>query len=291
MKLDNATRAVLLLVIGTLVLGGLYLLLHPFTSPRVPYVIETDRPVTGLREQSTVFFRGVPVGIVDGISFGPGGFPSVRIEISVDAQYPLTENTFARMTAAGLTSGLQLELDFAAPGGRVLTPSRSERSPIRLEPELMDQIQDSLAAAAARLDKVLASVDEVLASVHGILDVASEERIAKLIDTANETLHNLSAGTRDLPETERRIRTAAASIAALADELEARTEAMPELIASATRLSARADAMVPRVQTALDDVSVATEQLRELAALLTEDPQALLSGRAKQEPGPGELGR
>jgi phospholipid/cholesterol/gamma-HCH transport system substrate-binding protein len=291
MKLNTSIRTALLIVIGLLMLGGLYVLLRPFTPRRVPYIIETDLGVTGLREQSTVFFRGVPVGIVERVSFSPGGFPTVRIEVSVDAKYPLTEHTFARMTAAALTSGLQLELDFSEPGGRVLTPSSTEPSPIRLEPQLMDQIQQSLAAVATRLDATLAGIQ-------GILDVATEERVSRLIDTTNEVLKNLSVGTRDLPETEKQIRAAAASLGALANELKTRTTAVPELIDSATRLSERASAMVertdatvPRVQTAIDELLAATEQLRELAALLSEDPQALVTGRPRQAPGPGESAR
>ncbi|HET8698626.1 MAG TPA: MlaD family protein [Gammaproteobacteria bacterium] len=288
MKLNAALRASLLLVIGVTVLGALYFLLRPLTPRRAPYVIETDLSVTGLREQSTVFFRGVPVGIVQRISFAHDTFPTVHIDLSVDASYALTEHTFARMTSAGLTSSPQLELDFAAPGGRPLATSAAHPAHIPLEPELFDELQSSLAAVAGRLD-------DVLAKVQGVLDATSEERIARLLDAATQTLDNLAAGTKQLPETERQIRAAATAVGKLADELEARTAGVPALLAATTDLSERAGEVIPDVHSTLEQmddtlaqIAAVSEQLRELAALLNEDPQALLSGRPKRAPGPGE---
>jgi phospholipid/cholesterol/gamma-HCH transport system substrate-binding protein len=281
MRLNAAWRAFFLLVIGIATLATLYFLLRPLTPRRSPYVIETELSVTGLREQSTVFFRGVPVGLVRRISFAAGAFPTVRIDLTVDAAYPLTEHTFARMTAAGLTSSPQLELDFSAAGGRPLQTSVAHPALIPLEPELFDELQSRLVAVARRLD-------DVLAKLQGVLDATSEERIVGLLDAATDTLHDLSAGTRQLPETERQIRAAAAAVGKLAGELEARTTGVPDLIAATTTLSERAGAVIPAVHDTLEQVAAVSEQLRELAALLNEDPQALLSGRPKQAPGPGE---
>lgn len=295
MKLSAAWRTALLLVIGSVTLVALYLLIRPLAPTRAPYVIETNLSVTGLREQSTVFFRGVPVGLVQRISFVRGAFPTVRIDITVDAAYTLTEHTFARMAAAGLTSSPQLELDFSAPGGRPLDTSAEHPAQIRLEPEIFDELQSSLASLAGRLD-------DVLAKVQGVLDATSAERIARLLDAATKTLDNIEAGTRQLPETERQIRAAATAVGKLADQLESRTVGVPALVESATGLSDRASAaipdarntlaqvaaVIPDVHDTLAQIAAVSEQLRELAALLNEDPQALVSGRPKRAPGPGE---
>ena len=78
--------------------------------PLLPYELVATSPVTGLSEQSTVRYQGVPVGRVQSLRFMPDKPGQVRILIGVDPTTPLTESSWAEIVSAGVTGISNVEL-------------------------------------------------------------------------------------------------------------------------------------------------------------------------------------
>jgi phospholipid/cholesterol/gamma-HCH transport system substrate-binding protein len=93
--------------IFTVVLGAAVLLAAMWfsgdTREKVPFVIESHYPVTGLNEQAAVRYRGVGIGKVTSIEFDPRDPRIILIGISVDRSVTLTRGTYAELRYQGVT--------------------------------------------------------------------------------------------------------------------------------------------------------------------------------------------
>src|SRR3954466_6331516 len=107
------------------------------------YLLVSHYPVSGLNPQAPVRYRGVTVGKVVKISFDRTQARTILVEISVEAQTPLTAGTYARLGSQGVTGLSYVSLD--DDGGRAAPLLADNGGPPRIDvkPSLVDTVTAS----------------------------------------------------------------------------------------------------------------------------------------------------
>lgn len=273
------------------ILGGMLVLmafwLGQYGNDHNAYLVTTQHAISGLKPESTVYYRGVEAGKVASMGFDPKDAQTIRVRIEVRKNIPVTSVTFARLRVQPLTGLAQIELGNAVGDAKPLLTSDSDPAKIPLHQSLMDQLADSGQGLLGQADQLLVSLNDLLKGENrGRLDrilsnfeaasarlAALEERLDRglaglpvLSSDAHRTLTHIDELAVDLKDVAQHLR----GFGKLGDELEQTT--------------------LPRVNAALGELQSAATQMKRLSTQLDKDPQALLLGPPIQPPGPGEPG-
>jgi phospholipid/cholesterol/gamma-HCH transport system substrate-binding protein len=273
------------------------------------YEISTNLTVTGLQEQAPVRFRGVDVGKVSTIGFDQAATGNVLLRLEIDHDAPLTKNTFAVLNQQGVTGLAFIQLDDEAPGAPRLVPNNVSPPRIPLKPGLLAKLEE-------RGEAILTKIDEVAGRLNTLLDDDNQKRLA----SAMTSIDRAAASTQQLAERlDRTVATkldpalseAAPTLKAVRDSADeiGRTAAdfgktarrlndkdgpIDRLAEGSQALSHAADAFntatLPRINRVTEDTSRAARQLSRAVTNINENPQSLIWGSGRTQPGPGEPG-
>lgn len=269
------------------------------------YVLVARQNVTGLNLQAPVRYRGIRAGRVEAIELDPADPRLILVRISLDARYPVTAGTTARLNTQGLTgiAYVQLEDDGSRP--EPLAASGGELPRIALKPTLMDTLGGQLGDIADRTAEVMARLSALLdergslrqsldrlAAASGDLRESARQlpatvaALQRLLSGDNagrlaSTLANLEQASREAPPLVGEMRRTLGTLSSLAERLDTLAgEAGGELTAGT----------LPRAHQLLDELAAVSRRLSRLAEALEREPQSLLFGRPSPPPGPGEAG-
>ncbi|HYD76221.1 MlaD family protein [Ramlibacter sp.] len=303
-----------------LALTGLLLLLGAWLTrdngERHVYEISTREAVTGLQEQAPVRYRGVDVGKVTGIGFDPKEQGNVLVRLEVATGTPITQDTFATLSFQGVTGLAFVQLDDSGRPAALLPPNDEAPPRIPLKPGLLSKL-------ASRGEAILEQVEQVSTRVNQLLSEPNQKRITAAFDNVSEAAASITTLSRnldatltaqfgprrvDIPSLVRRTDSALASlqetseatratitdIGQTARRLNAPNGPMDRLAAGTEALSHAADsfnaATLPRINRVTEDTSRAVRQLSRTIIGINDNPQSLIFGTGRIEPGPGEEG-
>jgi phospholipid/cholesterol/gamma-HCH transport system substrate-binding protein len=305
----HAMAAGIFVALLTALVLGLAAWLTRDTGARDPYEISTKESVTGLAEQAPVRFRGVDVGKVKAIGFDPKVTGNVLVRMEVDRGTPLTRDTFATLSYQGVTGLAFIQLaDEGRPSPR-LAPNDEVPPRIPLRPGLLARLEE-------RGEVILERVQEVAGRVNTLLGDPNQKRIADAL----ENIGKAAAGTQQLvtrvdstiqqkldpaldqftvtmrgaQRTVDQIGVAATQFGQTAQRLNAPggpldrvSEGTDALAQSMESFSA---STMPRLNRVADETTRTVRTLNRAVNELTENPQMLIYGEGKLQPGPGEPG-
>lgn len=262
------------------------------------YVVSTRNSVTGLNPESTVFYRGIAVGKVLKVGFDPDDPMTILVQIEVDKNIKFTRGVFATLRLKGVTGLTQVDLQDAGTSDEWLVPGDRPDQRIPLLPSLTDRLLSSGEEILMEAEQLMIRLDRVLSDEneeHGReilknLNVATaklaglENQLAKvlekmpgLIDSTHATLGKIDDLTVDL-------KAAAVSVKQLGDNAD-------QLVASVGDVGdVLTETTLPKAHETMSELISALIQLKRVAGMLETNPQALILGPLKSEPGPGEPG-
>jgi phospholipid/cholesterol/gamma-HCH transport system substrate-binding protein len=286
-----ATGLFVVLALATLVVVGYWM--SGAAPERRPYLIVSGHPVSGLAEGSQVMYRGVPAGRVESIRISPANPEEVLVRIMVGPDIPIHQSTYARLRQRGFTGVAQVELDDtgAHPHPLLTVPETPGRIPMRAS--LVDEITDAGT-------ETLATLNTLLESLNAMLDDEMQARVRSVLANVDQTLATTERLARaleqDLPRTLDSANRSLDSVADLADratqsmdQVDALVNELRETAEVARRLGDQfSDRAMPGVDRAIDAVDRAAREMARLAQSLAQQPEALLRGRQRPAPGPGE---
>jgi phospholipid/cholesterol/gamma-HCH transport system substrate-binding protein len=296
--------------IFTLVLGAAVILAAMWfsgdTHEKVPFVIESHYPVTGLNEQAYVRYRGVTIGKVTSIRFEPSDPRIILIGIAVDRSVTLTRGTYAELRYQGVTGLSYVMLDDAGTNPEPLPPAGergSERIVVRESAfanlaEVAQQVLGDAREMAKRVNALLSDENQAqLAAALKNVELATRQ-VTLLAQSMEPAARGSAALVADARKTFERADTLLAEISGTNRELANRLDAIDRMAESAQKagsaISALAGAVteetLPRINLLAEELSRTSRSLEHLAADLKEQPQSLLFGRQPGPPGPGEEG-
>ncbi len=272
---------------------------------RLPYLVVSKVPVTGLHAKAAVRLRGVDVGRVDAIAFDPKNPRTILVNISVDRSAALTQGTYSQLAFQGVTGLSYIALDDEGDKSAPLVTSPDAPGRIEMRRSLIDSIGESsvdllhdAGVAAKRVNQLLS--DDNLAHFAGTLKSteAAASQLAALagkLQPAAQSIQGLATDTRG----------AVQKLDVLLGDLHGTTVELTQHLgafdqvgrgaqavgdASAALQSTLVDDTLPRLTQATDDLARTSRTLDRFLSQIQERPQILVFGAPAPAPGPGEAG-
>lgn len=314
---SHAMAAGLFVVVVACLLAGLALWLTRDRHQYVEFELSTKDAISGLQVQATVRYKGVSVGKVTRIGFDPQASGNVLIRIAVDAEAPISpKTTYAQLGYQGVTGIAHVQLDDSDSPQDPLPPGPSglQRLPMKSSPltVLADQsllIMGRVDEATRRINELLgtenqqrfsAALTDLAGAAKGVnaLTRSLQSTLTDRIDPALAQLPGLSEdarkGMQAMGKAGEEAGKLAQDVRGLTQRLQREGGALDQLETGTQSLVFAADRLgrttLPAVNQAASDVSRAARGMGAVASGITNNPQSLIFGEGKAQPGPGEPG-
>ena len=265
------------------------------------YELATRGTVTGLQPQAGVQYRGVRVGKVGSIAFDSQNPGQILVRLELDHEAPVTRATYATLGTQGLTgiAFVQLDDEGEAREPLVATPGQLPRIPLR--PSMLEQW-------SRQGERLLGQLEETTRRVNQLLAPENQQALRQSIDSLGQAAAAVPPALRDIQQSfsvmrasaetvsasADRVRLAADDYAGLARRLQQPGGTLEQLQQGVAALAVTGQAVqhssLPRLNRTLDEASRSLRQFGRSAAVLDENPQALIYGPPLLLPGPGEPG-
>lgn len=271
------------------------------------YLVVSKFPVNGLNRQAAVRFRGVEIGKVDDISLDWRDSKIILVRVLLDNSVPITHGTFAQLGYQGLTGIAYVVLDDDGSNPAPLQTAAGEIPRIEVRGNVFDDLAQSskalLQQAAelldrlnkiasetniSRIDHTLANFEKASAELEPALRAIPEvtERAKKFLGEDNQqslrrSLANIEQATDSVVPVVEDSRKVLANMRQLSDKLDKlSTEISSEIT----------DSTLPKVNQLVEQLGQDTQDFHRLVLQIEREPQSLVFGRQRPQPGPGEPG-
>ncbi len=146
------------------------------------YLIQTTQGVSGLNVESPVKYRGVEIGVVDKIQIDHNNSEFINVSISVGVGTPIKEDSFAVLTAQGITGLSYIEIKGGTKDSKLL----SNGATITAGQSLFDKLETSATDISEQLVRTMSRIDKLISD--------------KNINSIEKLLVNLENSSRQLTE-------------------------------------------------------------------------------------------
>jgi phospholipid/cholesterol/gamma-HCH transport system substrate-binding protein len=265
----------------------------------VRYEIYFDGSVSGLSRGSPVRYLGVDVGRVTRLSLERDNPGRVKAVVEVDSQAPVSGATQARLGLLGLTGLLFIDLQ--------KNPAADPARPLAKGTEF-----PVIPSRPGDIEAFLAKLPDLLAHVAGVTERLELLFADKNLEAIAESLQNVKVASRDLPAVTHQAAALAGELRTTATEVTALTASLretvgttgPKLDATLAGMSSAVDKLgrtadsldrivtgneatlaqfagsgVTDLQQLIGDLRETSEEMRELARSLRDNPSSLVIQR------------
>ncbi len=252
---------------------------------RVPYIINTDRPIPGLNPQATVQFRGLDVGRVTKIGFNPKEPGRILIHFEVNEDTPMTKSTFATLSYQGVTGIASVELSDDGINREKLETSSDNPAEIEMRPGLLAELQ-------LRGLKILKDVQHASSQ----LAVLFNEKNSKVMIDAFRNVSKTAQTWEKVPD---QLEPTLNQLPQLTKDTQQMVQSINELSKDLKNLSKKTNAfmsnemnsdVMPRVESLTEEARTTLYTLNKVLEQYKQRPSGLLFGAKGPAPGPGEAG-
>ena len=313
---SHAFAAGLFVLVVTALVVGLGVWLTRDRGNYQSYELSSGEGVAGLQPQAAVRYKGVSVGRVTHIGFDSQASGNVLIRIAVSVDAPITPTTFAVLGYQGVTGLAYVLLDDAGEPYPAIAPGPSglPRLPLRTSPftQLFDQgpaILSSVQEATERINQVLsddnqrllrellANTGQAAGSVHTLsqrLDATVQQRLDPALAALPPLAREATGALQSMRQAGEQVSGMAAEIGQTAKRINAPGGTLEQTERGAQALAQAVERFgtttLPRMERAADETARAARLTGRAASSLGENPQGILYGPGRGQPGPGEPG-
>ena len=313
---SHAFAAGLFVLVVTALVVGLGVWLTRDRGNYQSYELSSSEGVAGLQPQAAVRYKGVSVGRVTHIGFDSQASGNVLIRIAVSVDAPITPTTFAVLGYQGVTGLAYVLLDDAGEPYPAIAPGPSglPRLPLRTSPftQLFDQgpaILSRVQEATERINQVLsddnqrllrellANTGQAAGSVHTLsqrLDATVQQRLDPALAALPPLAREATGALQSMRQAGEQVSGMAAEIGQTAKRINAPGGTLEQTERGAQALAQAVERFgtttLPRMERAADETARAARLTGRAASSLGENPQGILYGPGRGQPGPGEPG-
>ncbi len=281
---------------------------------RKPYRVVSTIPISGLKKEATVRYRGMEVGRVTDIALDKRDKRRILISIEVNEEIDVTRGTYAQLGMEGITGIAYVHMQDDGKDMTLLAAGPAGVPEVMLRPSFFDTLSDGA-------EGTVREVRELIASLHSLLDETNRKRISATLASLEKLSGQLEATTQRLPgfidRNDARLATLLGSenqknTREMLEQLNRTMAALPELVRETNsmvrdarglvvqvgKLSGEAQSGVgsvredtlPRVNVLAETLERSAARVGRVAAELDRRPESLIWGRQPARPGPGEPG-
>ena len=271
------------------------------------YVVLSKFTVNGLYPQAMVRYRGVEVGKVGKVALDEKDPRTVVIRVAVERGVPITHGTFAQIGYQGVTGLAYMLLDDDGSDPRPLPSPLDNPAQIEMRSNLFDDIAESSKA-------LLKQSSELLDRLNGIASAENQGRLERTLANFEQASAQLQPALRAIPEVARRaqellgdenqerLRHSLSNLEEATSAIVPVAEDSRQVLANMRSLSEKLDTIstalsteitdstLPKVNDLVEQLTRDSRDFHRLILQVEREPQSLVFGRAKQQPGPGEPG-
>ena len=313
---SHAFAAGIFVLVVTAMVIGLAVWLTRDSGRYQTYELSSRDGVSGLQPQAAVRYKGVSVGRVTHIGFDSQASGNVLIRIAVSVDAPITPTTFAVLGYQGVTGLAYVLLDDAGEPYPAIAPGPSglPRLPLRTSPftQLFDQgpaILSRVQEATERINQVLsddnqrllrellANTGQAAGSVHTLsqrLDATVQQRLDPALAALPPLAREATGALQSMRQAGEQVSGMAAEIGQTAKRINAPGGTLEQTERGAQALAQAVERFgtttLPRMERAADETARAARLTGRAASSLGENPQGILYGPGRGQPGPGEPG-
>jgi phospholipid/cholesterol/gamma-HCH transport system substrate-binding protein len=270
-----------------------------FERERNIYFVATNKSVTGLNPESTVFYRGIAVGKVLNIKFDPKDSGLILIKVEIDKNIVLTQGVFATLQLKGVTGLTQLQLEDSGKITDLLPPGDDPKIRIPLLPSITDKLMNSGDELLTKADHLMVRLSSLLneeneknmVSILGNLKTLSD-KLSELEKSVVSALNEIPALTKDAKKTLKHIDNLSLELQTLSKDARALSKKVGSVADNGNVASNQfVETTLPKVNKLLTDLQKTTDEVRRIAVTLETNPKSVLTTVVEQDqPGPGEPG-
>ncbi len=251
------------------------------TLKRETYFLRfTNQSVFGLQAGASVYYRGIPIGIVDKVAIDPKDVQSVILTLGIDPGTPLKEDSEAVLVYVGITGTKAVEIRGGTNGAKNLKPG----SFIKTGATELDEISGKAVSIVDKVDRIASNLDQLTAEENqaNLASILSEtsslisETRAKLSTTLN-SLNRITQSAQGFTE------GAGGSFDRIADNLTANLDSI------STVASRNIQRIGDRSSSSLDSLTLSTRT--SLEALTNDLGNQLASISANLDKSIAEINR
>jgi len=283
------------LIIGVVIiiswLGGV----HQQTKT---YIAETLASVTGLKNGSTVYYRGIETGKVSGIRFDPEHPKLIIVSMKIDKDIQFTRGVYAVLEMKGVTGLTQIALkdsgknpELLPNGKRIpIKPSLIERLSVSGE-EMIEQTHELMIRLSRLLnDKNTQHVEQILVNVE-----TATQKFNRLQDSVEKALSQVPVLTADAHHSLLKINNLTDEFTLLSQQLRQElftfSKQSGKLMQTGTAVGQQLlQTTLPKTNTLIMQLQATTRRFDRIGTMIETEPQMFLFGAEPLQPAPGEPG-
>ena len=252
--------------------------------------------LSGLEQGATVKFTGVPIGKVDRISYLPDDLKRVRVELSIQSDFPMKTDMVATTGAMGITGLKYIEVT----GGSNDAPPLKPGGELTTKVSAFSTITGKAEAIVAKVELLLNHLNEISNpdSLRGIKQIL--DNVASITDDVQGFVSETRPEIRRITGTTATFMTRLDSIARDIKKVTARVDSsiqgdrignvLEQIDSAAVALRSVAENVALLVQQSREDFAAAMQNVRQasenadqLTKILAENPSLLLRSENQKE--------
>lgn len=328
-RLNYAAVGLFVILLGSLWIAfSIWLLFGNLNVNYDRYHVYMTESVSGLVEDASVTYLGVPVGSVEDIGLRPGHPSQVRLVLRVRTDTPVKTDTTATLRAQGVTGLYYVELQGGSEEAALLKRASDAEVPViesvpsmlaRLEfvaTDMLDDINgvlerltsllsednvDSIASTLDNVEELSAAVADNRTRIDGAIRDASESmadlrkltgRLAKRADQVDRTIADFSTAAGRMAEISEDFPAVMSDVKAMAADLREASRELNRVVSTGSPGVAQfSTTTVTDINQLVYEMRTTLDSLKRVGRRLERQPNALIFGEPEPEPGPGEGNR
>ncbi len=304
-KINYMLVGLFVLVFGTaLITIGLWLGATRGEKDYVTYVAHVSESVSGLNTKAAVKYRGVEVGLVREIALDHDNPERVRLLFDIERGTPVKRDTLAVLATQGITGLAYIDLTGGSRESPPLGPTREEPLPeIQTGPSLLVRLDTAVSRVLDDFSRLAGHLNDVAARIADLLSESNQQSITQTLSTVEQLTGKLASRVDGIGEGMDSIGAILHDTAAVSAQMPALLGDVQKTLSSIKSAAGGVDRVANEGQRELTRFSRETsnqmgqalhelqrlgEALRRLVQKLEQNPNMLLLGRPRPQPGPGE---
>ena len=166
-----------------------------FKEQRVLYAVYER--VSGLTKANPVSINGLKVGQVSDIYFNPDFSGEIVVEITIETDIPIPQNSVALIYSSDLMGSKAINLQLSTDS---LFVSNGDTLGTKVEASLKEAVNQQIQPLKAKAEELIMSIDTVVTVIKQIFNEQARENLTSSLASIEQTFANLESASYNLDE-------------------------------------------------------------------------------------------